>query len=713
MVNTLFTIQKVKKIPAKGALVYFLIGVVWIFFMSVLLPRARPELHYPHWIEVMSYWIFVIFSTSGIFLVIQHYLNRSILTQEEVEVSKDRFRLIAEKAQDIIFRYRLSPSKQMDYISPAIAAISGYSPEVFYNNPLQIFKLIHPEDSNRFHNILNSVELLSEPHILRWMAKNGETLYLEHRTTPIHQDGKIVVIEGIARDVTREKKLESTRLRLAAIVESAEDAIIGKDLDAQITDWNSGAELLYGYTKEEAVGKPITILLPPNSAEEIDAIMAKVKRGERIVPYETVRVTKSGDYINVLLTVSPIKDQNDKIIGAAVIARDITYQNKIETERCRQVKIKAYQDLSKKISQHLGANYELIQKYGHETLNNIYDYETRDALNRILNATINGKSMSNHLLAYAMPKSVKMGYFSLPEFCLQLHELAELLLPENLNISSDIMKSNTNVIADIYQLQNISLGICSYLNKLLIDGGKIFIGINSPSDSIIRIHGKSEDIEYIALNISSPEILLDQNEIDNLWNPLNTSKDASLEINQAIVVAYPVLERIGGWFDIYRQNDQGTVFSMVLPVADSTDNNYPIIKVNMGAGVGVLLVDEDDDIRKRIKTLLTNQGFSVFTAKTGDQGLEKFKEESNTIELIYSDLGVANLSGVELAQEIKCINPNVHFIGATRFGEMRETDTDYLSDFYTVLQKPFMEQQLLDALLKARWSHEVVSRRLI
>ena len=197
--NTFSMIKKVKKIPAKGALVYFLIGVVWIFFMSVLFPQVRPELHYSHWIELLSYWIFVIFSTSGIFLVIQHYQDRSILTQEEMKESKDRFRLMAENAQDIIFRYRLSPSNQMEYISPAIAHIAGYSPEVFYDNPLQIFKLIHPKDASHLERLLDSVELLSEPHILRWVAKNGEILHLEHRTTPIQNDeGTIVVVEGIA-----------------------------------------------------------------------------------------------------------------------------------------------------------------------------------------------------------------------------------------------------------------------------------------------------------------------------------------------------------------------------------------------------------------------------------------------------------------------------------------------------------------------------------
>lgn len=711
--NTFSMIKKVKKIPAKGALVYFLIGVVWIFFMSVLFPQVRPELHYSHWIELLSYWIFVIFSTSGIFLVIQHYQDRSILTQEEMKESKDRFRLMAENAQDIIFRYRLSPSNQMEYISPAIAHIAGYSPEVFYDNPLQIFKLIHPKDASHLERLLDSVELLSEPHILRWVAKNGEILHLEHRTTPIQNDeGTIVVVEGIARDVTEEKKLESVRMRLASIVESAEDAIIGKDLETRITDWNSGAERLYGYPKEEILGQPVTMLFPPNSTEEIDAIMAKIKRGERVAPYETIRVTKNGEYINILFTVSPIKNLNGEIVGAAAIARDITLQNKIQEYRSRRIKIRANQQLSKEISQHIDTNYGIIQKNGREIVHRISDHRVRAAFARLLEATVKGKSLTNHLLSYAMPKSGKAGYFSLPEFSRHLHELGELLLPGNVTITTEDVKSDISVLADVCQLQRISLGICFYLSKLLPDGGKLIFGFNTPSEGDLKIHDKKGS-EYVEFNISTPNILLDQNELDRLSAPVFTRRDDCLEINLPIAAAYSLLEQMGGWFDIYRQQDQGTVFSLVIPIADSTENNYPVMNISLGAQIGVLVVDGDVAVRETVEALLKSEGFIVFIAETGEEALKIFQKESERIELIYSDLGISELSGVELAHEIKFINPNVHFIGATRFGEMHETDTAYLSDFFAVLQKPFKEQQFLDALIRAQWSSEMLPGRLI
>ncbi|HEY0657311.1 MAG TPA: PAS domain S-box protein, partial [Pyrinomonadaceae bacterium] len=111
---------------------------------------------------------------------------------------------------------------------------------------------------------------------------------------------------------------------LAAIIESAEDAIISKTLNGIITSWNNGAERIFGYTADEVIGKSVLILIPPDHHNEEPAIISKIKDGERIEHYETVRVTKHGKIIDISLTVSPIKDADGKIIGASKIARVIT-----------------------------------------------------------------------------------------------------------------------------------------------------------------------------------------------------------------------------------------------------------------------------------------------------------------------------------------------------------------------------------------------------
>src|SRR2546423_10422999 len=117
---------------------------------------------------------------------------------------------------------------------------------------------------------------------------------------------------------------------LAAIIESAEDAIISKTLDGIITSWNRGAERLFGYTAEEIIGKPVVILIPPDHEDEEPGILERLRRGERIEHYETQRVHKDGTLVEVSLTVSPIKRADGTIIGASKIARDITKRKQAE-----------------------------------------------------------------------------------------------------------------------------------------------------------------------------------------------------------------------------------------------------------------------------------------------------------------------------------------------------------------------------------------------
>ena len=138
------------------------------------------------------------------------------------------------------------------------------------------------------------------------------------------QTAEGIVVTSAIRDITERKLAEESRLRLATIVESSDDAIISKNLDGVIVSWNGGAQRVYGYTEAEAVGKPITILVPRELVEEEGKILERLRAGERIEHYETVHVTKEGKRINVSLSLSPIMDPSGTILGLCSISRDIT-----------------------------------------------------------------------------------------------------------------------------------------------------------------------------------------------------------------------------------------------------------------------------------------------------------------------------------------------------------------------------------------------------
>jgi protein-histidine pros-kinase len=143
-------------------------------------------------------------------------------------------------------------------------------------------------------------------------------------------EGKAVRMAGVIQDITERKEIEGNAARLAAIVEGSRDAIIGIDLDAFVTSWNSSAERTFGYGAGEMIGRSVTKLIPPERQEEEIEIISRIKQGEIVKPFETVRVCKDGTELPVSISVSPIKDLTGKIIGASKVARDVTERRRVE-----------------------------------------------------------------------------------------------------------------------------------------------------------------------------------------------------------------------------------------------------------------------------------------------------------------------------------------------------------------------------------------------
>ena len=168
---------------------------------------------------------------------------------------------------------------------------------------------------------------------------------------------------GIATDITERKQLEAASQRLAAIVESSDDAIISKDLNGVITSWNHGAERIFGYAPAEVIGKPISILTAPDRLDEMPAILTKIKQGQRVEQYETRRRRKDGQIIDVALTVSPVRNAAGEIVGASKIARDISNRKRAEQERAqllsREQEARRTAELLNRVATRLSAQLDL------------------------------------------------------------------------------------------------------------------------------------------------------------------------------------------------------------------------------------------------------------------------------------------------------------------------------------------------------------------
>ena len=188
---------------------------------------------------------------------------------------------------------------------------------------------------------------------LKGRRRDGSEFDVEISLSPVTTEAGTIVLSAI-RDISDRKRIEAElrranedtrqahrqgigeyRARLASIIDSSEDAIIGKDLDGTITSWNRGAHRMYGYEPDEVVGKNISLLASKDRPDEIPAILDRIKHGEHITHYESIRVTKDGRRLNVSISISPIRDAGGVIVGASAIARDVTEQKRSE-EHLRQ-----------------------------------------------------------------------------------------------------------------------------------------------------------------------------------------------------------------------------------------------------------------------------------------------------------------------------------------------------------------------------------------
>ena len=247
----------------------------------------------------------------------------------EAEEAQRRLAAIIESSEDAI------ASKDLNGIitswNKSAERLFGYTAEEIVGQPVTL--IIPPELHDDEPMILGKIragERIEHFQTVR-VHKSGRLVDVSLTISPI-KDAKGIVVGAakIARDITRQKKHEEAALRLAAIVESSDDAIASKDLNGIITSWNRSAERLFGYTAEEIIGKPVTVIIPTELHHDEDMILSKIRRGEKIEHFETIRVHKSGERIEVSLTISPVKDDNGNVIGAAKIIRNITETNKIE-----------------------------------------------------------------------------------------------------------------------------------------------------------------------------------------------------------------------------------------------------------------------------------------------------------------------------------------------------------------------------------------------
>jgi PAS domain S-box-containing protein len=450
--------------------------------------------------------------------------------------------------------------------------------------------------------------------------------------------------------VSERRRADEAQARLAAIVESSQDAIVSKTLEGVIRTWNAGAERLFGYTAAEAVGRPITIVIPPERQDEEEMILGQIAAGRAIEHYETVRVAKDGRRLDISLSVSPVRDAEGSIIGASKIARDIT-ERKAAEEALREAdrrKDEFLAVLAHELRNPLAPLRNGLQVMRLASGDAKLVAKTRDMMERQLShlvrliddlldvSRISRNKMelrrSRVLLADVVSSAVETAR---PAIEAAGHELTVALPPEPIHLD-----------ADLTRLAQVFGNLLNNSAKYTQQGGRIRLAATRDGDRLV--------VEVEDTGIGIPAAALPH--IFDMFSQVDRSIERStggLGIGLALVKG--LVEMHGGTVEATSPGQgQGSTFSVRLPVIEerrSQPGKPAEEKTDAGSKRRILVVDDNLDSAASMATMLQLLGNEVRTADDGVEAVEvaaQFRPQ-----VILMDIGMPRLNGYEATRRIR------------------------------------------------------------
>jgi PAS domain S-box-containing protein len=264
----------------------------------------------------------------GVFCIVNETTDR-VVAQHARGVSEARLQaIVAQATTGIVLT---DATGHFELVNACFCEMVGYDEDELLGTNIR--DITHPDDLTAFDTLFQRMADSGERFVIemRYCRKDSSSIWVSNAIGPIRDAADRIRQAGmVVMDLGGRKRAAEVERRLAAIIESSDDAILSTSLDMTVTSWNRGAERLYGYSADEAIGRPVTMLVPDDRDDEEARIIDRIRRGKRVDPHETKRQCKDGRVIDVSLTISPMYDEHGSIIGASKIARDITSRKQAE-----------------------------------------------------------------------------------------------------------------------------------------------------------------------------------------------------------------------------------------------------------------------------------------------------------------------------------------------------------------------------------------------
>jgi PAS domain S-box-containing protein len=557
----------------------------------------------------------------------------------------------------------------------------------------------------------------------------------------IDRSSKMLTLEGAGagrvwsfRDVTERHKFEITANRLAALVASSDDAIVGKDLNLIVTSWNSGAERIFGYTAEEMIGTSIMRLIPPDRLEEETEILSRIRRGQRSDHFETVRLAKDGRRLDLSMTISPIMDASGHVIGASKVARDISERKKAEealkkameeaevanrarlqlldserearsqAERASRLKDEFLATLSHELRTPLNAvlGWANILRHG-----NLQGEELKQGLDIIeRNARVQAQIIEDLLdMSRIISGKVRLDVQWI-ELSAVLNESIETLRStaqaKGVFLQAWLDPFARPIYGDPNRLQQVFWNLLNNAIKFTPKDGKVEVVLKHASTEVqVSVIDTGEGI--------APEFLPYIFDRFQQGDSSTTRRHGGLGLGLAIVKQ--LIELHGG--NVRVQSDglgKGAAFSVRLPLTAAYSEpekeghppeatpreNPPMPEVSL-TGIQVLVVDDEIDARDLVKKLLETAGATVSTAGSASEAMELIR--AGRPDVLVCDIGMQEEDGYSLIRRLRAIEKKeggvLPAVALSAYARSEDRTKAIRSGFQIHLAKPVEPTELL------------------
>jgi PAS domain S-box-containing protein len=523
-----------------------------------------------------------------------------------------------------------------------------------------------------------SVELLIPALLQPRLARERTELMSDPGGSPVGQlrqvegrknDSSMFAVEFIRSAFSAPRGilvLDEARAQMVAIVESSDDAIIGKNLDGIVLSWNRGAEKIFGYAAEEMTGQSILRVVPQEREHEETEILSRIGRGETTEHFETVRKRKDGRLIDVSVTVSPIRDAAGNIIGASKIARDITQTKLLEAQLRQSQKMEAIGMLASGIAHDfnniLGAilgNVELAR----EDLGD--NAQAKESLEEIRKAGSRARDLVRQIVAFGRRQPPTRVVIALAPLVEESVRLLRATLPARVSIQGNYAEDAPNILADATQIQQILLNLgTNAAHAMQGQRGRIDVGVGAVvlGESATTPHADLLPGSYARIVVTDTGHGMDEETRRRIFEPFFTTKAEGEGTGLGMYAVQGIMRDHEGAIMVHSEPGKGSSFELFFPDAraEAVAEAHPAAGDDVqGKGQRVLYIDDDDAMVFLVTRMLQRRGYRVSGFTDALQGLKALREDPAAFDLALTDHNMPAMSGVDVAREIRDIRPDL------------------------------------------------------